>query len=660
MLYAQGFKTNPMKRSAIIFLLIIIGQATFAQYNKQLRKMGDKAFDNKDYVAAAGYYKQAIGGPSAHISIPFYSQTKKNVSKKTTDLTYLYYQLGESYRLYEDYLNAQEWYYKLIEGNDIAAYPLSRLWYGICVRAAGDHNGAIKQLLQFISEYKGDEKYIDIANKEILNCRFAIEQYKYPSLIAVSRLKKDWNIEGGNYAMIMHDTSYYFTSSSLAGIDKRGINQLYSMTSKANAIPAVIKFGGSWKNVSYSTPSIDGSGKRLYFTGNYKKEGRVVMAVFVSIFKNGQWGVPVKLNNYVNTEGFDTMQPFITSDGKQLFYTSNKPGGQGGDDIWESDIDTYGNPTNANNLGNTINTTDDEQAAYYDMAGKKLIYSSKGFVGLGGFDFFESFGDMGQWSEPVNMGYPMNSSKDDLYYSADNSIQGKFYISSDRESECCLNLFEGFNNPITIKGNIADCSTQQPLPGVRVSLMDSLSGRLLNNVVSGNDGLYAFTVNVKRPYRIIFEKRNYFTKSIAIANYDKLNKDTLLNDDNCLQPFEVNKPIVIKNILYDYNKADLRPESKTVQDELVKVLNDNPKINIELSSHTDSIGSDAYNMNLSQARAQSCVDYIIANGIDKTRITARGYGKSRPVAPNSMPDGTDNPDSRQLNRRTEFTVLKTE
>jgi len=258
------------------------------------------------------------------------------------------------------------------------------------------------------------------------------------------------------------------------------------------------------------------------------------------------------------------------------------------------------------------------------------------------------------------MGYPMNSSKDDLYYSADNSIQGKFYISSDRESECCLNLFEGFNNPITIKGNVADCAIQHPLPGVKVSLIDSLSGRMLKNVVSCNDGLYAFTVNVKRPYRIIFEKPNYFTKSIAIANYDKLNKDTLLTDDNCLQPFEVNKPIVIKNILYDYNKADLRPESKTVLEELVKVLNDNPKINIELSSHTDSIGSDAYNINLSQARAQSCVDYIIAKGIDKTRITARGYGKSRPVAPNSMPDGTDNPDSRQLNRRTEFTVLKTE
>lgn len=660
MLYAQGFNLNAMKRLSFIFLLLLAGHATFAQYDKQLRKLGDKAFGNKDYVTAAAYYKQAIGGPSAHISIPFYSRTKKARSKKSGDITYLYFQLGESYRLYENYLNAQEWYYKLIDGNEIAAYPLARLWYGVCERAAGDYNGAIKQLQQFISDYKGDEKFIAIANKEILNCRFAKEQYQYPSLTTINRLKKDWNIEGGNYAMIMHDSGYYFTSSSLAGIDKRGINQLYYLSLKANAAPAVIKFSGDKKDVSYSTPSIDGSGKHLYFTGSYNQGGKVVHVIYVSIFKNNQWDTPVKLNANVNAEGYDAMQPFITNDGKRLYYTSNKPGGQGGDDIWESDMDADGNPINTNNLGSTINTPDDEQAAYYDAAERKLIYSSKGFVGLGGFDFFESFDNTGQWSAPVNMGYPMNSSKDDLYYSPDNSVPGKFYISSDRESECCLNLFDGFDNPITIKGIIADCAAQQPLPGVKVSLVDSLSGRVVKNVVSGGDGMYVFKISVKRPYGITLEKDGYFKKNIAAANYNALRGDTLLNSNNCLQPFEVNKPIVIKNILYDFNKADLRPESKTVLDELVKVLDDNPSIKIELSSHTDSIGSDAYNMNLSQARAQSCVDYIIANGIDKTRITARGYGKSRPVAPNSMPDGTDNPNGRQLNRRTEFTVLKTE
>ena len=660
MLYAQGFKTDPMKRLAFTFLLLIIGHATFAQYDKQLRRLGDKAFGNKDYVTAAAYYKQAIGGPSVLIAIPFYARTKKARSKKSADITYLYFQLGESYRLYEDYLNAQEWYYKLIDGNDITNYPLARLWYGVCERAAGDYTGAIKQLQQFISEYKGDEKYITIANREILNCRFAKEQLQYPTLITVSRLKREWNIEGGNYAMIMHDTSYYFTSSSLAGIDKRGVNQLYSLSLKTNAAPAVIKFYGDKKDVSYSTPSIDGSGKHLYFTGSYNQGGKVVHVIYLSILKNNQWDTPVKLNANVNVEGYDAMQPFITNDGKRLFYTSNKPGGQGGDDIWESDMDADGNPTSTNNLGSIINTPDDEQAPYYDTLDKKLIYSSKGFVGLGGFDFFESFDNTGQWLAPVNMGYPMNSSKDDLYYSPDNSVPGKFYISSDRESECCLNLFEGFDNSITIKGIITDCATQQPLQGVKVSLVDSLSGRVVKDVVSGRDGMYTFKISVKRPYQVKLEKDGYFKKIIAAANYNTLHKDTLLNNNNCLQPFEVNKPIVIKNILYDFNKADLRPESKIVLDELVKVLNDNPSIKIELSSHTDSIGSDAYNINLSQARAQSCVDYIIAKDVDKTRITARGYGKSRPVAPNSMPDGTDNPDGRQLNRRTEFTVLKTQ
>jgi OOP family OmpA-OmpF porin len=122
----------------------------------------------------------------------------------------------------------------------------------------------------------------------------------------------------------------------------------------------------------------------------------------------------------------------------------------------------------------------------------------------------------------------------------------------------------------------------------------------------------------------------------------------------------IDKPIVIKNVLYDYNKADLRPESKVVLNELVTIMKDNPKIKVELGAHTDSKGRDAYNYELSQKRAQACVDYIILMGIDESRIYAKGYGESRPIAPNTLPDGKDNPDGRQLNRRTEFKVLKLE
>jgi outer membrane protein OmpA-like peptidoglycan-associated protein len=136
----------------------------------------------------------------------------------------------------------------------------------------------------------------------------------------------------------------------------------------------------------------------------------------------------------------------------------------------------------------------------------------------------------------------------------------------------------------------------------------------------------------------------------------KKNVDTLFSPDICLQAFKVDEPIVIKNILYDFNMADLRPESKIALDNIVDILNDNPHIKIELGSHTDSIGNIAYNFTLSQQRAQSCVDYIVSKGIDKGRIIAKGYGESKPLAPNSLPNGHDNPEGRQLNRRTEFTV----
>jgi outer membrane protein OmpA-like peptidoglycan-associated protein len=139
-----------------------------------------------------------------------------------------------------------------------------------------------------------------------------------------------------------------------------------------------------------------------------------------------------------------------------------------------------------------------------------------------------------------------------------------------------------------------------------------------------------------------------------------MSNDTLYNAEICLQAFEKDKPIVINNILYDFNKATLRPESKTVLNGLVTIMKDNPKLIIRLGAHTDSIGSVKYNIKLSQARAQSCVDYIISQGITSERIYAKGYGKSMPVAPNSLPNGKDNPEGRQLNRRTEFTVVKTE
>jgi len=642
-----------MKKTFISLLFVFIGTAAFAQYNKHQRDLGDKDFQNKNYVQAADDYKQALNNNPHAIAIPFNVHTKSSKSQPQPGLAYLYYQIGQSYRLYQNYLNAEEWYYKIVSDSTVTAYPLARLWYAVCLRANGRFNEAGRQLKHFIKDYKGDNQYLIIANKELATCSFAIEQYQYPDLVKVERLKRDWNAEGGNYAMWGHDSSYYFTSSS---IGRNNTNQVYLLQS-VKSTPVLVELNETKKDLQYSTPSVNTSGNRMYLTQWYKKDDQSILTICLSTRTNNQWSEPVKLNANVNMEGYNSIQPFITADGKRLFFASNKPGGLGGYDIWVSDLDANGEPVTSTNLGSTVNTSFDEEAPYYDEAGAKLIFSSKGFTGLGGFDFFESDQLNGKWSAPVNMGYPINSSKDDLYYYPEGAT-GKFYISSDRESECCLNIFEGSSIEIEIKGIVTDCNTQQPLTGVKISLIDSLANRTVKQITPDANGNYSFKINNRRLYNVTLEKAGYFTKRLGVGAYDTLTNNIVLTDKTCLQQLVVNKPVVIENILYDFDRATLRPESKLALDRLVSMLNSNPAIKIELSSYTDSFGSDEYDMNLSQMRAKACVDYLIAKGIAAERLSAKGYGKAQPVEPNTLPNGTDNPEGRQQNRRTEFKVIQ--
>jgi outer membrane protein OmpA-like peptidoglycan-associated protein len=625
--------------------------------------LGDKAFRDKNYYEAAFYYKKAADGLNLlkQTETP-YSGSNKSKKIAPVDRAYICYMLAESYRLYENYLEAEGWYYNVLNENFEAKYPLARLWYGVCLRANQHFDESISQLQDFIAAYKGDSNNIAIARKEIQTCNFAKEQYQYPLFLDIVKLRGAWNSDGSDYSIIKRDQNYWYTSSRIIKGDKKHLNRIYAALASDNFKPQIINFKQDTKAVDleYGTPSLDPAGKRMYLTRWYKEGAKSVRGIYKSEWQNGEWAMPVKLNANVNAEGFNSIQPFITADGKHLYFSSNKPGGQGGDDIWMSDLDNEGNPISSVNLGKAINSPFDEEAPYYDEGEKKLIYSSKGFLGLGGFDFYESFEKAGRWQQSQNMGYPMNSAKDDLYYYPDNNDPNKFYISSDRESECCLELFEVHDRRHILTGLVVDCNTHKALAGVKVSLVDSITKQTLRTEVLDQRGKYNFAITTKRPHNLVFEKPEYFTKVIQAPTSGKISNDTLYNAEVCLQAFVVNKPIVLENILYDFNKATLRPESKEVLNKLVTILKDNPAIKIELASHTDSIGSDAYNNNLSQQRAQACVDYIIASGITDTRIFARGYGKTKPVAPNSTPDGKDNPDGRQLNRRTEFTVLKTE
>lgn len=646
-----------MKSFVFVFFSLFTLTDTFAQYN-DFKNLGDKAFDNKDYFGAAYNYRKIAGGVSdLKKSFPFYpgGPTRKKVN---TNRSYIFYRLAESYRLYQNYTAAEEWYLKIINEKYEPEYPLTRLWYGVCLRANNHFDESIKQLQRFKITYIGNDEFTAISNRELSSSFLARQQYKLVSSIVVNRMNEKGLSAGGNYALIKTGLKYWFTSSVYSEANRKYLNNIYSLNTSESGAPVVInlKEANSRDNIEYGTPSITASGNRMYLTSWYKEGSKTSLGVYISELENGAWAPLRKLNTNVNAEGYNALQPFITPEGKHLFFVSDKPGGQGGRDIWMSDLDEAGNPLNSVNLGDKINSPFDEEAPFYDPLYKRLVYSSKGFSGLGGFDFFESYGDKVKWTASRNLGYPINSSKDDLYYSNDPNDDRKAYISSDRESDCCLNLFEVNYKPIFIFGKITLCDSNTSLRGVKISLIDSVSKQILKQQETDIKGEYTFEETIKYPYQVKIEKTGYFTKTIPVPS--RAVGDTLFSTDICLQKYKSNSPIELKNIFYDFNIAGLRPESKAGLDKLVIIMQENPGMKIELSSHADSIGSEPYNLNLSQLRAQSCVDYIVLKGIAKERIIAKGYGKSKPIALNTLLDGKDNPAGRQLNRRTSFTVIE--
>jgi outer membrane protein OmpA-like peptidoglycan-associated protein len=353
------------------------------------------------------------------------------------------------------------------------------------------------------------------------------------------------------------------------------------------------------------------------------------------------------------------------ADGKTLLFSSDKPGGSGGFDLWYATLDGDGKPEKAVNLGASINTINDEQAPYYHAASGTLVFSCNGRIGMGGFDFFYSKGMPDAWATPENFGYPVNSIKDDIYFASRGSAKNileDVLLSSDRSAECCLELFtlKKRKPRKQVNGLIAACSDRSLLSGVSVNIVDTVHKKIVYTTTTGADGSYAFALDEYQPLKAVASLIGYNSDSLQFDIPDEgPAKDSLTNPVICLVKEEpkVESVIVLENVYYDFDRSTLRQESYPALDKLVGLLNEYPTMVIEIRAHTDNKGDDKYNMNLSDARAQVVENYLVSKGIDKSRLQSKGYGASLPVAPNKHEDGSDDPEGRQKNRRTEFKVL---
>jgi len=670
-----------MKPLRILLLLCLFSSGIKAQlsYVSNNKKIADLYFKNKEYYAAAEYYKRAlqISSDTVGFVVPYAFENKmKSESPKLADYEYCVFQLASSLRFYKDYRAAEAWY-ALAKNFTEPKYALSQFYYAECLRSNQKFPDAITAFQDFLNKYKTADPYRDKAKIEIASCNFALYEMRYPRLYRFSKLFNQINDKGSNYTPLQKDNNFYFTSSRPVAIGKSGkdevledkqtklkavkkespyVNAIYEASGNPQDAGTIVKrIGAVETGKEFAAPAFHPNGRLMYLTSWTAKGTRKIFTVNISEGNGATWSAPKELGAEVNINGFNAMQPFVTKDGRYLIFSSDRPGGLGKYDLWYCTLRADGSMGQAINMGNTINTKEDEEAPYYNYKTKKLLYSSAGKVGIGGLDFYESEGDFADWTEPRNLGYPFNSSKDDAYFTPLNDADTEGYISSDRESVCCLEIFHVKKEFLTVQGTVLDCQTDKPLNGAVVTLSDS-SQELKMTV--GMDGKYTFRINSNRALKITAEKHDYLKKMLSY-NYDELAKaDTLVNPKLCLKPFAIGKPVVLKDILYDFNSAELNPGSERQLDQLYTLMTDNPTMEIELSAHTDNVGTKNYNLTLSDKRAKSCLDYLISKGISAERMKSKGYGFSKPVAPNKFPNGKDNFLGRQQNRRTEFKVTK--
>jgi peptidoglycan-associated lipoprotein len=368
---------------------------------------------------------------------------------------------------------------------------------------------------------------------------------------------------------------------------------------------------------------------------------------------SGKWGTPVAFKyNMVNE--YSVGDPFISTDGQSLYFSSNRPGGKGGTDLYvcqKTDAGDWGLPVNLTE----VNTEGNERSPSFD-GNNNFYFSSDGRVGMGGLDIFSAKLIGGKISEPQNMGYPVNSPQDDFTFNLSTATTG--YLSSNRidglGEDDVYNFTQQLILAFKLSGTVYNKTTGQPLSNAIVTLNKTDGSGL--KVETDERGKFKFNLEKEADYLLTGEKTSYRTDGKSLTTVG-LTESAEIKKDLYLEAIEINKAIKLENIYYDFDKSNIRADAAIELDKLVKIMIDNPTIWIELGSHTDSRGNDAYNLALSQRRADAAVQYIIDKGISKNRITAVGYGETRLL--NKCTNGVQcTVAEHQLNRRTEFTIVK--
>jgi outer membrane protein OmpA-like peptidoglycan-associated protein/Tol biopolymer transport system component len=568
-----------------------------------------------------------------------------------------YIQLGDLYRRLKNHAKAKENYRKAISS---APSIEPRIYYvlGESELLTGDYSQAKNSFLLFQQKYAGTDKdYINRTKKYILDCNFAVTSIKSPTKYEPINMGFYVNSSDRDYfpALTADGQTIIFTRVV------KGNEDFFISTKKDNewqkAIPLSNKI--NTPNFNEGAQSISPDGKYLFFTGCNRPDGLGRCDIYVSRKEGNDWGKAINLGKIINSEYWES-QPSISPDGSTLYFVSNRPGGIGSYDIWKSTLTDEGKWTDPVNLGTKVNTPYDENTPFIHADGKTLYFSSNGWPGFGDKDIFYSrIADDGEFSTPINLGYPINTFNEEigLIVTADGT-EGLFSSNIKDGGFGDLDIYHFLLPervkplPITyVKGIVRDKETKALLEANVLVIDLKTNNAVFNDYTSKETGDFLAVMPIGSEYSFNIEAEGYLFNS---QNFQltKVNTNKPYILEILLDKIKVGNTVTLYNIFFDTNKYDLLPTSKVELSILIDLLTGNPTMSIEIQGHTDDVGDLKLNDVLSENRAKAVYDFLVNNGIDKKRLSYKGYGKTKPRSSNATEEG------RKQNRRTEFIITK--
>lgn len=629
----------------------------FAQPEKELEK-ANEMYKNFSYVDAIKIYER--------------------IAQKGFVNQEMLQSLGNAYYYNAEYKKALPWYEQLFQEGKYKVKPEYYYRYAQTLKSVGDYTQADKMMT----------KFVELTNANDTRAALFEENKDYQTVIKNNSGRfqlnnASVNTENSEYGTAFYGDKIVFAGATDARKAKRGVSQwtgesfydLYEAEHFDQKLGNRKPFSSSVNTqFNESTPVFTKDGNTMYFTrNNYvnKKLGSdIENTILLKILratkdKNGNWGDIVEVP--FNSDQYNVAHPALSPDEKYLYFASDMPGSFGNSDIFRVEIlgdNQYGTPEN---LGNIINTAGRESFPYISKD-NVLYYSSDGIPGLGGLDIFAvKFNTDGSTSKPVNIGMPGNSADDDFcfVFNSDSKIgfltsnrpggKGKDDIYSFHEDKPLL-----FSCQKNIKGIVKDAKTKAVIADAKVILSDKVM-KEVGKDQSKTDGTFTFEkVNCNDShYYLRGEKEKYETAEVNVTvGKDEVVYEILLNPRQVAieKGVDLAKVFEIKEIKFDYNKANIRPDAAVELTKIVEVMREYPKMKIDIRSHTDSRGADSYNLKLSDRRAKATLEWIVKQGIDRNRLKAKGYGETRLV--NGCSNGVPcTEEEHQENRRSEFIVV---